>query len=185
MDRIGRERDLRPLWLAICASVILPGAGHIVLERFWRGMILAAAYAAAVTTALSALVVYAGSGANGLGYAAAGASAALWLAALLDATRLHRRIGADLADPGRETHFLGAIQSSLKGEHEGAIEELELCLKLAPDDPDVYMRLADAYRRLGDRDRARRALRTCRNLDTRGKWQWEIQRELEGLGEPK
>jgi tetratricopeptide (TPR) repeat protein len=171
-----------PLWAVIVASAVVPGAGHLLVSRFGRGLAFAAAAAGGLALALASLMIYTGSGDPWrIGYVGAVIAAGSWVWALADSTKLRIRIGRDMAAEERETRFAEALERILRKDYDEAIESLKRCLALYPYDPDVYLRLAGVYRRMGDRATARKALRTCRNLDSRGKWRWEVRRELEAL----
>ncbi len=167
--------------LTLIASAFLPGAGHIVVGKQLKGVLLALGYTLALMTALFRMFVVwpEGSVLADAGFlAAAGACLVLWIWAFAGAydTAIGLRRSASREEVDK--HFRDGAVQYLRGNLLEAERLLSLAARLAPRDVDVRMHLARVYRNLGIRGKQRRLLRKCRALDADGKWAAEIEEAL-------
>jgi hypothetical protein len=170
--------------LAMIVSALLPGAGHIVTGRQFKGILIAFAYVLAVMVALLRIFLVWPEGSiatDGAFLLSAGAGLTLWVLAFLD--RYGALYGFRRPAPRWEVdrHLRQGVIHHLRGELPEAEQELALAVKLAPRDVDVQMHLARVYRDSGLKKKCRRLLKKCRWLDEEQKWTAEIEEGLANL----
>jgi hypothetical protein len=169
--------------VAIIASALFPGAGHIVIGRQLKGILLSLLFTLAFMLAFFRFFVawpersVAGDGLFLLGAAACGA---VWVWAILDLYNLLFGLRRTAPRAEVDQHLREGITHYLRGELTEAERELALAAQLAPRDADVRIHLARVYRASGLKGKYRRLLRKCRSLDAEEKWAAEIE---EGLAE--
>ncbi len=174
--------------IAIVLSVLLPGTGHIAAGKPWKGVLIfflfgfaldGWLYSQAATvlppehTVLSIPAVRNGSLALGI---------ILWAFAVCDTTALalrRRRIvaKADVADG----HVRNALVAHLRRDPQAALNALRAALRINDQDPDAWFHLGVAQAGLGQRRKARKALRQCIRYDHDGKWDAQAQGQLDAL----
>ena len=82
---------------------------------------------------------------------------------LAPAARLYQKALADATDDADALHLLGVVRHQ-QGDHAGAVELIGRALALRPNVPGFHANLAEAYRALGQWDRA---VGCCRLIRTR------------------
>jgi tetratricopeptide (TPR) repeat protein len=167
--------------LPVLLSAIAPGAGHLVRRQYLRAAALLLTFVVLLDGVAIGLLLVAPREPE-LGHRLAlhcGIGAGfVWLVALghmiyrsyvFDENRQRQRV---------ELLFRQGQQDYLRGDHQAALEAFKQAIKLDREDADLRLYLASTYQALGQRRRARRALRKCLNVDDAGKWTWEVEQAL-------
>ena len=174
--------------IAIVLSMLLPGIGHIVAGKAWKGVLLfflfgfaldGWIYSQAATvlppehTALSIPTIRGGALALG---------AVLWAYAVGDtlALALRRRRIAAKADAA-DGHIRNALVAYLRDDHQAALNDLRAAQRINDRDPDAFFHLGVNYAALGQRRKARKAFRQCIRYDHGGKWDAQAHGQLHAL----
>ncbi|MFP4057210.1 MAG: tetratricopeptide repeat protein [Candidatus Brocadiia bacterium] len=182
---------MKPAHIApICLSAVFPGCGHIAAGRPARGLLLFFLFGFAVDgflyTQAQGILPAAERPAHvaAVRYAALAAGLVLWGYAVADTTALavrRRRVAA--RSQAADSHIRESLVAQLRDDPQGALRALQTALRINDQDPDALFHLGVAYARLGQRRKARRALRRCIRYDREGKWDDEAfahLREVEG-----
>jgi hypothetical protein len=182
-----------PPWIArtraviLAASVLLPGAGHVIIGRQFKGILIAFLYTAALMTGLFRLFVVWPEGSvahDGAFLSSLVVGIGVWVWGFLDL--FDTLYGFRRASPRSEVdpHLRQGAIHYLRGEMSEAERELLLAAKLDSKDADVCIHLARVYRAGGQKRRCRRFLRRCRRLDADEKWAVEIEEMAHALRQP-
>ena len=102
---------------------------------------------------------------------------------LCQLTLLHVLVRASIsaARPVKEDHLRAGMALAARGEARAAEKELRRVLAIDPSDVEAHLNMATLLARGGDVRRARRHLKWCRRFDIDGKWDWEVDEQLESL----
>ena len=168
--------------IALVATAILPGTGHLLLRRYLKGATMAALYTASVDLLLISTSPYLGDGKLTLRWVCISVMAAVWVYALVDVIRLlNSRHSKELRS--RKEDLLKAAQVCwLKGELTEAGRMLTEILTLDERDVEAWVLLGKVYRSSGDDSEARRCFRSALNLAGSEQWRWMLMKEL-GAGD--
>ena len=172
--------------LPILVSVVIPGLGHVLLDRCVQGVLIFLLY----LLTLDALVLTAGpygkdptSGLSRLGKAPVGAAVLVWAWAIGSSAYIgwrRRRIAETI---GEDKYIREGLTHYLRDELDRAADRFVAALEINESDVDALFHLAMTYKAMRMAKEAVKTLRDCRTLDLAKKWEWEIQRELAALEE--
>jgi tetratricopeptide (TPR) repeat protein len=173
--------------LILAASVLLPGAGHVIIGRQFKGILIAFLYTAALMMSLFRLFVVSSDDSVMCDWvfpSSVVAGLGVWLWAFLDL--FDTLYGFRRAAPRSEVdpHLRQGAIHYLRGEMSEAERELLLAAKLDPKDADVCIHLARVYQAAGQKRKCRRFLRRCRSLDADAKWAVEIEETANAMRQP-
>ena len=175
-------RPSRRLWVWL-ANLLVPGSGLVVLGRIGVGAAVAVAWGGAAGAATALSTFGGGSrtvlGQTTLAWTVAGGLYVGAQACLAFRFRALRRG----ADRDRDAGMKRVIAAYLQGRFQDAEAACWNLLQTDPDDLEATLYLGSIARQRGDRAGAVRFFRRVRYLDDDGKWDFEVGRELEALGE--
>ena len=169
-----------PAWIGL-ANLLLPGAGHVWLGWVGSGAAVAVAWGLLAGGALVLEIFRAGRPVSPWEWFLGGSAAILYVAAQV---RLGFRLRA-IKRAGRmdgDGLFRSALAAYLQDRLDESGSICRTLLKSDPDDVEAFLQLAMIARHRGDAATARQHLLRARYLDDAGRWDFEIQRELEALG---
>jgi tetratricopeptide (TPR) repeat protein len=163
---------------------IVPGWGHVYWGRELRGLAIFTAFAVSGFGLLNGLFIYLG---EMRGLIIGGAAAVLAASATFSWYDIVRRtcaarVRAEAEE--RERSLKAGTVAYLEGDLDGAAAHLSRALEADPADFEALFRLGIVRARAGRKREARLQLRRALKHDTDGKWNWEIQREIELLAVP-
>ena len=163
---------------------VWPGLPQICMRHEVAGLAIATCFAVLINTALVATFVWTEALAVEWLWAIWVSAAGLWLAsALVTGWWLWRRHPERFRQVNDQL-YREALHEYLGGRWSEARWRLDRILSADQGDCDALIQLGTLCRHTGQTEDARRMLRRCRELDTAGKWRWEIDRELAYLSEP-
>ncbi|MHC4712159.1 MAG: tetratricopeptide repeat protein [Planctomycetota bacterium] len=156
--------------------VILPGGALLLRRRYLLGALYFAGWVFLITARVlfSVLGLPLTGAANWLSTAAAavfGMNCALALCYIYWERRAPRAEDMD------ETYG-AALAAFAAGRDKEVLRILRKMLRRRALDPDCLFLWAQTALREGDKRRARRLFRKCRDFDEEGKWTWEVERAL-------
>jgi tetratricopeptide (TPR) repeat protein len=160
----------------ICLSVVFPGCGHIAAGRPARGLLLFFLFGFAVdgflySQAQSILPPDQAGAASVVRVIALAAGFLLWAYAIADTTSLAlRRQRIEARADAATSHIRLGLLASLRDQWPEALRAFQTALRINDQDPDALFHVGVAYAHLGQRRKARRALRRCIRYDRSGKW---------------
>jgi len=164
------------------ASLLVPGAGLVMLGRVLAGTTVALLWAAAMAGLLVGQVIWPDVLETGSVVSLGVLAGLLYVVGqVLTFARLRaaRRLAADSA---RDTAFLEVLTATLQGRTAEAEAACKALLRQDPDDVEATLHLGVLAARAGRPAAARRYLRRARFLDDAGRWDFQIGRELAALG---
>ena len=168
-------------WQALVFAILFPGLGHTALGRPGKGMALSALFflGGLVSVALGATLEapWESDALFGALLFAVGVYAYSLADIALHLTRA--AIGRNSAE--RENRFRQGVIAAATGDTDAAAEALRAALAIDSTDVEAHLHLGTLYARQGRRRKARAQLRRCRKFDVEGKWDWEVDCELERL----
>lgn len=169
--------------IGLAVLSVWPGLPQICSGHEVAGLAIATCFAVLVNSALVATFVWTEALGSGWLWALWLSAGGLWLAsASATGWWLWRRHPERFRQVNDEL-YREAIDQYLKGHWSEARWRLAKILGADRTDCDALIHLGTLHRHTGQPEEARRLLRRCRELDTEGKWRWEIQEELARLGE--
>lgn len=171
-------------WTVVPLSLVFPGVGHTALGMPVRGFAYTALFAVGALTTI------------GFGFTAEepfmdlGFVLSLWASGLvyvlcqfaLLCVLIRAARSANM--PEKDERLRAGMAAAARGADSEAETELRRVLAMDPTDVEAHLNLGALYARLGRRSRARRHLKSCRRFDILGKWDWEVDWELEALRGP-
>ncbi len=159
--------------------VILPGGFLLLRRRYLLGALYFAVWVFLITA--RALVSVPGLPATGAAnWFSAGAAALFGMNCALALCYIYWERGAPRAEDMDETYGT-ALAAFAAGRDEEVLRILRKMLRRRAFDTDCLFLWAQTALRRGDKRRARRLFRKCRDFDEEGKWAWEIERALRHL----
>jgi len=167
----------RTEWI-LCAW---PGLARIWLRGDWYALLGATAFALVLNAALICTFVWPDLVSPTIRTAAWGLVAVTWL--VTGAFSARRLSAGQKSQPENlDDHLLIKAQTEyLQGDWYEAEKSLLLMLQEQPLDADARIMLASLYRHTKRPDLARRELKRLRQQEPTGKWQMEIEHELQRL----
>ena len=168
-------------WPAILVSLVLPGLGHTALGMPFRGLAFSLLF-----VACGLALVCLGSGlddpmADARFGTALWSTCAVYAACQLSLWLIVIRAARSANLPAKDDALRAAMAAAARGAEDDAEREFRRVLALDPTDVEAHLNLGSLYARRGRLGKARRHLRCCRRFDINGKWDWEVERELEAL----
>ena len=165
--------------IALVATVILPGTGHLLLRRYLRGSTMAVLYTVSTDLLLISTSPYLGEGKVTLFWVCISVMAAVWIYALVDIIKhLKSRRSNEL-----QTRKDGLLKSAqicwLKEELPEAERMLTEIIALDERDVEAWVLLGKVHRSSGRDSEARRCFRSALNLAGSEQWQWMLMKELD------
>lgn len=164
--------------IALVATAILPGTGHLLLRRYLRGATMAVLYTASADLLLISTSPYLAEGKMTLRWVCIAVMAGVWIYALIDVIRhLNSRRSKELRT--RKDDLLRSAQICwLKEELPEAERILTEILGLDERDVEAWVLLGKVYRSSGKDAEARRCFRSAVNLAGSEQWRWMLMKEL-------
>jgi hypothetical protein len=167
-------------WNALLLAAV-PGLGHLSLGRPVHGLLLFALFGLAANGFFFAFVLDPSAVRTWVLVFCGVAAAAAWGTSIIHVHRLARRHQEPHVAERKDYHLRRGLTQYVAGSFEAARDEFLTVLKLDPTDVDARFHLAMAYARAGEAHLAVKTFKRCRSDDVDGKWQWEVQRELDRL----
>jgi tetratricopeptide (TPR) repeat protein len=171
-------------WKALVAALV-PGLGHLLFRRHWRGLLVFALFAIAVNGMHVARLVEDPVVGDYVFSLCAGATAAVWVYSVLHVAYLGRKFETKHARERKDYHFQRGLTQYLAGTFDGAKSEFLTVLRLDPLDADARFHLGMTHQALGRRRRAIKAFKRCLADDPDAKWRWEVETQLRQLRQPQ
>jgi tetratricopeptide (TPR) repeat protein len=165
------------VWIA---NLLVPGAGLVLVGSMLTGALAAAVWGLAVTGLLVGTIWPALVWPN-LRYGLAVAAVAIYIGMQMALYVERRKAGRRLSDSSRDEKFKTILMAYLEGRYDEAEAQCRQLLREDPDDVEACLQLATIDRRRGRLAAAQRGFRRAWYLDTAGKWDNEISRELASL----
>lgn len=171
-------------WSALIYAILFPGLGHTALGRPGKGMALSALFflGGLVSVALGA-TLEAPWESEAL-FAALLATVGVYAYSLADIAINLARAAIGKNSVERENRFRQGVVAATSGDMDAAAEALKGTLAIDSTDVEAHLHLGSLYAGQGRRRKARAHLRRCRKFDVEGKWDWEVDCELERLRGP-
>ncbi len=163
--------------LAALTGFVIPGAGHVFLGRFARGLVLFFWFAFFVNgSAVAPVFETHGVRVDPRGFLAA--AGLIWLYSTLDLLRILIWRNRKALEEKKREKFLSAFGFYLKGEYGRARSKLRSVLGMDRDDADAHFHIAMTFKREGMKRLARKHFRLALSVDPFRKWAEEVRREL-------
>jgi len=161
------------------ASMILPGAGQVVIGRSLRGLSIFAVFGLAMDGVVLGLYgpVF-GASADRLVMGAGLSAILLWCYSLYDVWRRTFGRMREGLQTEKAKHFRSGMVHYLSRELDEAAPDFRFVLRLDDEDLDALFYLAMTLHHAGRYRRARRLFRRCLALDDSEKWRDEIDLHL-------
>jgi len=169
-------------WLAVTATVIFPGTGHLVLRRYLRGSVLAALFAASTDVFLITAFLWPGEGKTGLIVVSLAIMVVVWGYALFDILSRLRVLRAEDFQERKDNLLKAAQVAWLRDDYAGAERLLKEIIALDDRDVEAWVHLGKVLKSCGRDEEARESFRTALNLEGSRRWRWELMRELGTAG---
>ena len=170
-------------WLAILASLVLPGLGHTMLGLPFRGLAFSLVF---VACALS-LVCFGFGLDDPMSDARFGTAlwgtCAVYAACQLSLWQILIRAARSANLPAKDDALRAGMAAAARDADTEAEREFRRVLALDPTDVEAHLNLGALHARNGRVRKARRHLLRGRRFDLRGKWDWEVERELAVLAD--
>jgi len=166
--------------LAIVASVILPGAGHLVVgRRLLRGVIAVLVASGLLNVMLAGRLIWPASGFAAVAKWALYGYVVVWAAALADIIddRIIRRRRAEAA--AKDDLARQGMTALVEGDWPAALARFEAVLRIDPYSAHAHFYRAVTLAYLNRRRQARRAFRRCYFNDASGRWRPVVRKHLE------
>jgi hypothetical protein len=162
------------------ALAVLPGLGHVLLHRRWKGTLLFLGFLAALD--LASLSAIHGTDTTSFPFwIGALVAASLIVYSLRDAQRILFPRRRDALAALVHRHFREGVRHYLRAEYPEARNEFRGALDLDPLNREARLYLGMILKQERRLEEAHGMLRGCLE-DDGGKWEWELRRELERIG---
>ena len=172
---------------AVILTLILPGAGHLVVRRYLRGAVLAVLFAVSADICLYVAYLVPFGGQTPLFSVAISVASGVWVFSIVDiAIRLKSRRAKDFRTKNDE--FLRAAQVAwLRDDLPEAERLLGAILRRDERDIEAWVHLGKILKSVGRQAEARACFRSALNLDGSEAWRYMLRAELSGAnsGEDK
>lgn len=169
-------------WKAVATLMaVIPGWGHIVLGRCFRGVLLFFGFTVLANGVFIAPHLWTDGFGRDIAVALACAGTVYWLYAALDFIRIAFWRQLQSVRESKKRLFRDALTHYLRNDLSACRRELRTILRLDVDDADAYFHLGMCYKAMGARWRARRCFALCRAKDPDGKWAYQIREEIVDL----
>ena len=166
---------------AICAvilTVIFPGAGHLLLRRYLKGVILAALFAASADIFLGARFLLPLMADTPLPKVALGVMAAVWAFAIIDLSVRLKSLRFSDFQKHKDDLLRAAQVAWLKDEYPEAERLLRQILAMDERDVEAWIHLGKILKATGRESEARVCFQSALNLDGSDRWRWQLLAEL-------
>lgn len=167
-----------PAWIAVVATVICPGTGHLLLRRYLKGTTLAALFTASVDVFLISAFLLTGGVKPPLSLVSLGLGAGVWLYALIDLSLILRAVRAKGFQKRKDDLLRSAQVAWLRDELTEAERLLRTILALDERDVEAWVHLGKVLKASGREKEARKSFRSALNLAGSRRWRWQLMREL-------
>jgi tetratricopeptide (TPR) repeat protein len=173
-----------PVMAKYFLSLIMPGAGQILINGSYRGLVLCIVFFSAAAISVVRLMV-AGEELlyDPLFLIAAAVAIGAW--ALAQWGMLMRlRLGSlqKCTAPARDRYFERGVKLYFQSRWSEAEREFRQALKLDFEDADALFYLAATLQEQGKTRRARRAWKRCLAGDDTEKWKWNVEQMRQRIG---
>lgn len=168
------------LWIALLS--FWPGLPQVWSGQEVLGLFLASLFAILLNLALVSRYVWTEMFSPTITQFVGFAAAITWVASLLYTLWWIWRCHPERHKVEIDKLYREALEAYLCGRWNDARRRWEKILAMDDTDADVFMQLGVLYVRTGQELSARRAFRQCLELDSVGKWHWEIEQILGRMG---
>lgn len=144
-------------------NLLLPGTGHILLQREWLGLMTAILYGIAMQIALAGALIAPGSIPRAVWWTSAGLAAFVWLAAQWTLRCQARWVRSEARRRELERLRREASEALAHDDPESAWSSLCSAAELDDEDPQIVSMMAAVLERRGDAAQAARLRRSLRS----------------------
>jgi len=167
-----------PAWIAVIATVIFPGTGHLLLRRYLKGSVLSALFAASVDVFLISSFLLGQGVTSALSVVSGALAAGVGVFALIDLFRALKVLRSKDFQERKDGLLREAQVAWLKDDLPGAETLLRAILAIDERDVEAWVHLGKVLKASGRDGEARRSFRSALNLSGSRRWRWELMREL-------
>lgn len=167
-----------PAVFAVIATLVFPGAGHLLLRRYLRGAVIAGLFAASADVLLLVAFRWDGGMESATVRVAFGALAALWVYALADLLLRLKTTHSKEFRPRKDALLHQAQIAWMKNDHDQAERLIRDILRMDERDVAAWVHLGKVQKSRGCLREMRRSFRAALNLDDGEAWHWDLSREL-------
>jgi cytochrome c-type biogenesis protein CcmH/NrfG len=164
--------------LVVIATVLMPGAGHLLLRRYLKGVVLATLFAASADMFLTSAFLWHARLVSALPLVSLGIMTLVWAYALVDIIQGLKALRQKDLQQRKDDLLKRAQVAWLRDEYAGAERLLRQILRMDERDVEAWVHLGKVLKTCGRDEEARKCFRSALNLEGSQPWHWTLMMEL-------